>query len=94
MLPLPSDLAGLESTRNSFYGAERSKKLGLKLLPSLADHDIYASGPDLEVLRNEVLLLLSHLEPNETEYWSYRLRNILHAIDVASAYDDGEVNIG
>ncbi len=89
----PSDLAGFESTRSTFYAGPLARRLGLKLLPQLATANLTVWGEDLAALRLEVLLLLEHLGP-EDDYWRFRLGNILQAVGAAEAFgDDGMVTI-
>ena len=92
-----NDLAGFESTRVSFYGSEHARKLGLVLLPMLAQQDIHASGADLAILERETRLLLDNLEATTDHgYWSFRLNNILEAIRLAKSVANGvgQVYIG
>lgn len=89
-----STMAGFESTRRNFYSAERAIRLNLKLFPELANSDLWVEGAHLADLRAETMLLLQNLEPDETQYWEYRLGNILNAIERASVFgDDGVVYI-
>ena len=55
------ELAGFESWRCSVWDAPAVRELGLTLLPSLAEGDVYAEGPDLEVLRRELDRLAADL---------------------------------
>ena len=56
--PGHNDQAGAERWRQTVYGSERAKKLGLHLLPTLAEGcDIYAAGSDLNLLKHEVEVL-------------------------------------
>lgn len=88
-LPLQSDLAGFESTRQTFYGGERAIAAGLVLLPTLANQSqVDVSGPELLILRKEVELLKAGLSVEEMAYWNFRLNNILAAIDAALPYGD------
>lgn len=95
-ISLPSHLAGLESTRKSFYGSTRVRKLGLKLLPLVEDQgQLWVQGAELQDLLCEVEVLLNHLALNEEEYWRFRLNNIKVAITEALKYGEkGIVNVG
>ena len=95
-LGLPSNLAGFESSRAEFYGAERYRNLGLKLLPGLKHADLHICGSELAALRSEVDLILDGLPGGlEGDYWRFRLGNIKTAIDVASSHGEaGCVEIG
>lgn len=96
-LPLPSDLAGFESTRCNFYGSEQSIKLGLKLLPTLKDFAfLHVGGEELPVLLAEINILLESLPTGPAgEYWRFRLNNIRTAVQCASMYGQaGYVVIG
>jgi hypothetical protein len=55
--PPHSDLAGFESWRRDVWGSAPVKRLGLRILPSLAGGDTFASGADLEALAHDVDLL-------------------------------------
>ena len=96
-IPLQNEIAGVESTRRTFYGSVRSEELGLKLLPLLKDQAfLEVCGSELVALHSEVRILLESLPSGEEgEYWRFRLNNISAAIDAASAYDEaGCVSIG
>ena len=51
-------LAGFESYRTTLYGSELSKRLGFKLLPTLAFKDIYAEGQDINQLKSEAEIMM------------------------------------
>ncbi|MES2019458.1 MAG: hypothetical protein V4484_23450 [Pseudomonadota bacterium] len=88
-------MAGVESTRQSFYGGELAARLELKLLPELDGSDVWVQGKQLAELRAETLLLLQNVAQDELEYWSYRLGNITNAIERASVFgESGVVSIG
>ena len=81
-------LAGLEATRFNFYGSDKAKRLGLKILPQLATNNIYAEGmEELDALRAEVKILFDNLDSSD-DYWPFRLGNILRAIECAKQYGD------
>jgi hypothetical protein len=90
-LPVPSsegapELAGIESTRYTFYGSVEARKLGLTILPMLAEvYGVHIEGENLNELQNEVETLLKSLSAPD-EYWPFRLNNILRAIEVAKAH--------
>ena len=95
-LPLPADfndLAGVESSRLTFWGASKVKQLGLTLLPELAHGDIYAEGIHLQQLERELEILSAHLselcKPDLQNYWRFRLANIIVAISIAKEHSGG-----
>lgn len=97
-LDLPSDLAGVESARRTFYGSEISRGLGLKWFPMLSGrYQLECEGNELHELRREAVLLFQYVHDNDEEeyrhYWSFRLNNIFNAIDAALHFD-GVVTIG
>ena len=88
-ISLPSELAGFENARTTFYGGDRAVQLGLKLLPQLRDTELTVCGPMLSELLAEVSILLEVLpDGEEGEYWRFRLNNIKVAIEHASAHGD------
>ena len=89
-LPQQSNLAGVESSRNDFYGSEQHRKLGLKLLPELNEVAVLqVRGASLATLLLEIELLLQELPPGqEGEYWRVRLNNIKAAIGAASSHGE------
>ena len=86
-------MAGAESARQGFYSAFAGS-LGLKFFGQLNCGDLWAEREELVELHAETLLLQQHVPPGELDYWSYRLGNIVNAIERASASQDGVVHIG
>lgn len=88
-----SDLAGLESSRRSFWGSAAVKQLGLTLVPTLAHGDIYAEDGDLRQLEQEVGVLVGYVsqlsDVTERRYWLFRLSNVQAAIRVAAQHGGG-----
>ncbi|HMY15607.1 MAG TPA: hypothetical protein PKA58_04720 [Polyangium sp.] len=84
-----NELAGFESTRQSFYASEHARNLGLTLLPTLAHSNLYLSGDEITRLEWEVRVLLENLDSADSEYWSFRLHNILEAIRLAKTVAEG-----
>lgn len=90
-----SEMAGFESCRHDLWGHEAARSLGLTLLPSLSDSDVYAEGDDLDRLDTEVqtvlhsLDLLSRSTGFSPDYIELRCRNILEAIGRARAARGG-----
>ena len=83
---------GHEIKRQTFYGSEETKKLGLKILPTLADTDIYTEGFDqLETLEAEVKILLNSVDSTDDDryYWPARFGYLLRVIEAAKQYGDG-----
>jgi hypothetical protein len=98
-LPNPgSDLAGVETTRQTFWGSPTSQALGLTLVTKLAQMDVWAEGSDLALLEREIAILLAHLDlfPGHEDYWHIRLTNVQTAIQLAKQVPDaqGGVYIG
>jgi len=83
---------GAETKRQTFYGSEETKQLGLKILPTLADTDIYTNGLEqLEALEEEVKILLKNFEltGDDGYYWPARLSYLLRVVEAAKQYGDG-----
>lgn len=90
-----STLAGFESARQRFYGGDLATRLNLKIFPKLEGMDLWVEGDELAKLLGEALLLLHHVDPDDLSYWSYRLGNVINAIERASAFgENGVVYIG
>lgn len=95
-------LFGFERCRTSLWGAPCVEELGAVLLPRLAKRDIYAEGPDLEVLRKEAEHLLANRSSIAAatgyaeDFIEFRLGNLLLAIQLAASVEGGVggVNIG
>jgi hypothetical protein len=89
------ECAGFERSRNDLWGHESAGLLGLVLLPSLAQSDLYAEGTALDALEAEVQTLLTNLDRfsgatgYSADYIESRCRNILRAIAKARAIDGG-----
>jgi hypothetical protein len=88
-LILDSDLAGVESTRHSFYAGALARQLGLTLLPRLAGEAMLEiHGAELVNLLSEVSLLAHNLPQDSFgEYWSFRLNNIRAAAELAQSHN-------
>ena len=87
-IPLASNLAGLESTRGSFFGSAFVRSCGAKLLPLLSEQAILTiGGSELRELRVEIASLQRAIVGREDEeYWALRLANIDAAIDCAESH--------
>ncbi len=92
------ELAGFESYRKTFYGCQAALSLGLQLLPSLANGDLYCEGNDLERLRYEANVVLQNIKlftedavPHSESSLQFRIHNILTAINRAQAVHGGVV---
>ena len=96
-IPQESDLFGVESARQNYFGSSQAVALGLKLLPRLADCPwLVFRGIELEQLKIEIDRLWAR-EPAgaQGEYWRFRLNNLRCAIALAQAHGDaGYVAIG
>ncbi|NHZ89815.1 hypothetical protein F2P45_12445 [Massilia sp. CCM 8733] len=69
-LPLTSWVAGVETTRQSFYGSDVAIGAGLVLLPRLLDENtVDVSGAELADLKREVLIMWDLVEEEERDYW-------------------------
>jgi hypothetical protein len=89
-----NDLAGFEAWRDQIYAGPEARALGLKVLPRLANDDIYAEGTELLTLERETRALLGRYSSEEFESVAFRLLNILEAIRVAQREPNGGVYIG
>jgi len=92
-----AELAGFESYRTTLYGSQAAKSLGLTLLPSLATHDVFAEGTELERLRRESELALANIDKFVAESGApgerlrCRFENIIAAVDKARRLGGGVV---
>ncbi len=98
-LPTPgSDLAGVESTRDTFWVSPTAQALGLTLVTTLDQTDVWAEGSNLVLLEREIAILIAHLDlfPGQEDYWRIRLANVQTAIQLAKHVPDnqGGVYIG
>lgn len=99
-LGAPETLAGFESYRDDFYGSEVLQSYGCKILPKLAEGDIYAEGPELDILEREVRMLLDKLpaltaalgasDKEAQDHYGFRLNNILKAVEKARKHPSGQ----
>jgi hypothetical protein len=93
--PPSSDLAGFEVTRMDLWGSDAVRALGLELLPTLREGDVYAEGDDLRRLAEEVATLRKSIAgvSAATEYSEVfiaaRLDNIDAAIRIARRVGGG-----
>jgi hypothetical protein len=91
------ELAGFEVYRKTFYGGAAAQSLGLRLLVSLRETDLYAEGEDLRRLQNEAHLVAQNIQLFVTEAGANaeslmsRMRNILSAIGRAQKVNGGVV---
>jgi hypothetical protein len=87
-----SDLAGVESSRQSFWGSPEARALGLTLLPQLAQGDIWVEGSDLTTLEHEITLLMASLDrfAGQESYWYPRLANVQAAVAIAKDVPEGQ----
>jgi hypothetical protein len=93
--PEHNDLAGFEECRRTLWGSDIARALGLTLLPSLAEGDIYAEDEDLSrldaelsTLRNAVALVAESTLFRE-DFIRQRIDNIAAAIAVAREHSGG-----
>ena len=56
------ELAGFESYRQKLFGSAAAQSLGLRLLPTLTNCDLYAEGADVARLLAEAELALANIE--------------------------------
>jgi hypothetical protein len=92
------ELAGFEVFRERFYGGETARSLGLQLLPSLSEGDLYCEGEDLARLRKECEMILQNIEifsaeAGDMEVLRFRVCNIIAAIERGQQYPKGGVVI-
>jgi hypothetical protein len=88
------ELAGFESYRNTFYGSQVAKSLGLQLLPTLANTNLYVESQDLINLQLEAELILQNMFlfiGIDAETIQFRIHNILKAIAQAREIGGGVV---
>ncbi len=91
------ELAGFETFRKTFYGGQPARSLGLRLLPSLGEGDLYCEGEDLPKLRQEADIILQNIElfteeaAADSEVLQFRILNILAAIQRAQHANGGVV---
>jgi hypothetical protein len=90
-----NDLAGFEVCRTTLWGSEAARALGLTLLPSLADTDVYAEEEDLNrleielaTLRNALALVVERTGYRE-DFIRQRVDNIAEAVAVAREQNGG-----
>ena len=57
-----AELAGVEACRRTLWGSRAARRLGLVLLPALADDDLYVEAAELDALEREARLILAHLD--------------------------------
>jgi len=80
------ELAGFERCRQDLWGHEAVRALGLALLPTLAEGDIYAEGDAIGQLESDTQRLLTHVTAvaeatrYTTEFITQRCQNILSAV--------------
>ena len=85
------ELGGFERFRTTFYGGATARSLGLRLLPTLAAHDLYVENDQLDELEREANNVLNSIELFEVEadadvdLLRYRVENVLRAIARARA---------
>jgi len=78
-------LAGFESYRTEVYGSELAKRLGFKVLPTLASNNIYAKGQEVNKLKTEAETIMREASAfaeqfnNDAETIKYRADNIRKA---------------
>src|SRR5262249_53109324 len=80
------ELAGFEVFRKTFYGGQTARSLVLRLLPVLADADLYVEAPELNDLQAEAEVMLQNIDRfvdeagAEAEMLRFRVQNIVNAI--------------
>jgi hypothetical protein len=91
------EYAGLEVHRVTFYGGQAAQALGLRLLPSLAERDLYVEGEHLTTLKDEANLVLANISlfmeqaRADVESLRSRIQNILFAVERAQQERGGVV---
>lgn len=85
------NLAGPERWQTEMYGSPVARSLGLTLLPSLSEQDIYAQGEDLDVLGREIETPIQNiglLVSDRQDQWEsvlFDFRNIANAVTEAKS---------
>jgi len=93
------ELGGFESCRKTFWGSHTAQRLGLELLCTLRECDLYAEGKFLVELENEAKTILRCIEVFEREtshskeFITQRTENLLRAIAKAKESKNGGVVI-
>ena len=79
------------------YGSPVARSLGLTLLPSLAEKDIYAEGEELDVLGREIETLIQNIalmvpdREDQRESVLSDFQNIANAVVEAKSLNGGVV---
>ena len=79
------ELAGFEVYRTEVYGSELAKRLGFKVLPTLASNNIHAKGQEINQLKAEAEIIMREASAfaeqfkNDAETIKYRADNIRKA---------------
>ena len=87
-------LFGVENWRKSFWGSDKIKDIGCKLLHTLKDTDIYAFDDDIEVMKNDLNLVLKNITELANgsdayrEQVEFRVKDALEAVRVAQMHSD------
>ena len=90
-----SELAGYEVCRRTLYGGKTAQSLGLVLLPTLQEQDLYAEGGAVDLLAQEATIILKHIalfaqeSGFEPAYIQQRIKNIIHATEMAKKVSGG-----
>jgi len=93
--PPHNELAGFEASRRELWGAPVMHRLGLRLLPSLAEQDLYVEGEQLDQLEAELETILASIPKlaSATHYGEdfirFRVGNIAEAVRLARAAGGG-----
>ncbi|MDI1430145.1 hypothetical protein [Polyangium sorediatum] len=94
--PFPcNDLAGPESWRHKIWGSPELRRLGLRMLPSLAEADVYAEDDELDAIEAELGMLrealpaLAAVLKVDAEGLRFRVENIAAAVRIARAHGGG-----
>ena len=93
------ELFGPECCRHELWGHSIMSQLGLTLLPSLSNTDIFAEGEELFALEKEIRFVVANLPRiaeathYAEEFVSARCQNALNAIGLARELGGG-VTIG
>jgi hypothetical protein len=97
-LPLKSSLAGVESTRRTFYGSPQAIAKGLRLLPRLLEQaTLQVDADSFEMFLGEIEVLEELARESDTyeSYWRFRLDNLRAAVAAARAHGSaGKVELG
>jgi hypothetical protein len=90
-----NDMAGFEIWRKDVWGSDVIRDLGLTLIPTLAQYDIYADGPEVDQLEAELGTMVHRIKEIadklgiEEDTLLFRIDNMREAVRLARRVKDG-----